>query len=82
MMWLNCPRYHNQLGSTYLKTYIVKFAAIMKPVFIKWPEGEHLLQIMETYSRLGFPGAIGSKDLTHITLGKCSTKFKNVATGK
>ena len=41
----------------------------MRPIFIKWPQGERLAQIMDTYARAGFPGAIGSKDVTHIRLG-------------
>ena len=41
----------------------------MKPLFIKWPTDDEIIKIMETYTRLGFPGAIGSKDVTHIELG-------------
>jgi hypothetical protein len=39
--------------------------------FVCMPEGEGLGKVMEMYSVLGFPGALGSMDATHVRLGKC-----------
>ena len=36
---------------------------------IKLPSSEEIIPIMDTYARLGFPGAFCSKDVTHIYLG-------------
>ena len=42
------------------------------------PTGERLVNVMEMYAMLGFPGAIGSMDATHIRLGKCPAHILSV----
>lgn len=50
--------------------------------YVSFPEGEDLEQVNRTYAKLGFPGACGSMDVTHIPLGKCPEGLKQLATGK
>lgn len=52
------------------------FGQIVKP-----PTGERLQSVMDTYSRLGFPGAVGSIDCTHIYWGKCPVSLANLCRG-
>lgn len=50
--------------------------------YVKPPTGEKLEEVMDTYARLGFPGAVGSVDCTHIYWGKCPVGLTNLCTGK
>lgn len=49
---------------------------------VKPPTGDRLAQVMATYSRLGYPGAVGSIDCTHIFWGKCPVSLTNLCKGK
>jgi hypothetical protein len=53
------------------------FADTVKP-----PTGDRLRQVMNTYSRLGFPGAVGSIECTHILWSKCPVSITNLCKGK
>ena len=46
------------------------------------PTGDALREVMDTYKSMGFNGAIGSIDCTHILLNKCPKEFVNICTGK
>jgi len=46
------------------------------------PTLEELHHIMETYRKLGFPGAIGSVDCTHVDWNKCPYSMANSCRGK
>ena len=64
------------------KTFVVNFAYHFKDAFIHMPEGDDLIEVMKVYSRLGFPGCIGSMDCTHIKWLKCPQDLTNLCTGK
>ncbi len=51
------------------KVFVKNFSKHLKPLFIKLPTIDELVAVMDTYARLGFPGAFCSKDVTHIYLG-------------
>ena len=53
------------------------FAESVKP-----PTGDKLTEVMATYARLGYPGAVGSIDCTHIYWGKCPVRLTNLCKGK
>lgn len=46
------------------------------------PEGAYLRSVKDTYAKMGFPGAIGSMDCTHIRWDKCPSNLQNVCRGK
>ena len=69
--------------ATYIfKTFVTEFSKVFMSTFVKFPEQEELLDIMETYRMLGFPGAIGSVDCTHVRLNRCPNNLKWLCTGK
>jgi hypothetical protein len=50
--------------------------------FVKYPEGPELDLVQRTYEEMGFGGACGSMDATHVRLGKCPHGLRVLATGK
>jgi hypothetical protein len=50
--------------------------------FVKRQENEDLHYVMDTYSRLGFPGCVGSIDCTHLWWAMCPVGKTNVCKGK
>eukprot|EP00904_Undaria_pinnatifida_P003324 jgi/Undpi1/12993/HiC_scaffold_7.g02657.m1 len=58
------------------------FAAEMYDEYIYLPTGEYLTKVMEQYDRIGFPGAVGSTDVTHIYWGMCPYNQARMYTGK
>jgi hypothetical protein len=50
--------------------------------FVRPPTGVKLAKVMDEYSRLGFPGAVGSIDCTHIFWDRCPQRDQNLARGK
>ena len=76
----------SDLGATTVrnifKAFVVNFDKHFKKEFIKMPEGEELSQILNVYSRLGFPGAVGSMDCTHIPWLSCPSELTNLCVGK
>jgi hypothetical protein len=51
------------------------------PIFVRFPTGDDLKEVMEVYSRLGLPGACGSIDCTHIRWTMCPKKLTHSCTG-
>ena len=51
--------------------FCTKFVASYYFDFVKRPENEDLERVMDTYARLGFPGAVGSIDCTHLWWMMC-----------
>lgn len=49
--------------------------------FISFPQDEELERVTRTYEELGFPGACGSMDATHVRLHKCPHGLRVLATG-
>ena len=64
------------------KTFINNFANLFYGEYVKWPEDNDLINSMEVYRRLGFPGCFGSIDCTHVKWSMCSKDLKWKATGK
>jgi hypothetical protein len=51
-------------------------------LYVHPPAGAKLTEVMDTYARLGFPGAVGSIDCTHIFWSKCPVELTNLCRGK
>jgi Plant transposon protein len=67
-----------------LTTYcycVSNFVAIYYTEFIKIPSGA-LDKVLRQYELLGFPGTVGSVDITRILLGKCPKEFMPLCVGK
>lgn len=64
----------------------VKFISFIAKDFreewIRVPEGEDLEKVMKEYTLMGFPGAIGSMDATHVHWNRCPSGAKNMHNGK
>ena len=58
------------------------FSEALYDLYVRPPEGEELLVVMERYRRLGFPEAIGSVDSTHVKWSMCSKDDRWLASGK
>ena len=64
------------------KKFVSNYSRHYYDSFVKIPEGDDLLKVMEVYRRLGFPGSFGSIDCTHIKWRMCGSKLKWKCTGK
>ncbi len=64
--------------SEFSENFVSKFYA----KFVYFPEGRELLNALEVYRKLGFPGCVGSIDCTHIDWRACKKKYRFEATGK
>jgi hypothetical protein len=50
--------------------------------YVKVPEGDDLEKVIEVYRKLGFPGALGSMDCTHVKWDKCPVYLQNFCKDK
>ena len=63
------------------KTWTHNFAKL-KSHFIRIPEGQELVKVMEVYNKLGLTGAVGSIDCTHLKWDRCPNINRNNYIGK
>ena len=67
----------------FFKIFLKNFPRVLFKDVIKLPkEGEELNKVMNVYRKMGFPGAVGSVDATHIRWHMCPVEFVHAATGK
>lgn len=64
------------------KKFVEGFTKHLFPLYVKFPEGEKLVKTMQVFARLGFPGAFGSMDITHLKWLMCPVEDKQLHTGK
>ncbi|CAM9501263.1 unnamed protein product [Discosporangium mesarthrocarpum] len=55
---------HESTVKACFHTFGKNFANRMYKTWISVPEGENLKEVIATYARLGFPGAVGSCNVT------------------
>ena len=67
---------------TIFKEFVKNYSRIFYDAYVNMPTGSDLVETMETYRRLGFPGCIGSIDCTHVKWSACGKDKKWKATGK
>lgn len=58
------------------------FSREMYDEHIHLPTGDYQTKVMREYDRLGFTGAVGSTDVTHIAWGRCPYNQARSYTGK
>jgi hypothetical protein len=63
-------------------TFIRNMSGKLLSEYVKVPVGEEFEKLKETYTKLGFPGCIGSIDCTHIAWDNCPVGYTNLNTGK
>ena len=60
-----------------------KFVDVFRDRWIIYPTNAvEAADNLAVYSRLGFPGAVGSVDCTHVYWGRCPAQFSNTFSGK
>ena len=60
-----------------------KFVSVYRERWIYYPlTAIEAADNLAVYNRLGFPGAVGSVDCTHVLWGRCPAQFQNTYTGK
>jgi len=64
------------------KQFVKEFSEKFYHEYVRFPSGREHLQVKEMYRRLGFPGCIGSIDVTHVYWAMCMKDKKWRATGK
>lgn len=64
------------------KKFVSNYTKAFYSTYVNFPRGDDLLETMETYRRLGFPGCFGSIDCTHVKWAACAKDDKWKATGK
>ena len=62
--------------------FVFNFVPKFLPLHVSMPTGSELRDVMNTYKAMGFNGAIGSIDCTHVLLNKCPKEYANICTGK
>ncbi len=63
--------------------FVFNFAPKFLQLHVCMPTGSELRDVMNTYKAMGFNGAIGSIDCTHVLLlNKCPNEYANICTGK
>jgi hypothetical protein len=50
--------------------------------FVFFPQGEQIQKVNDTYSKVGFPGACGSMDVTHLRWDACPKDMTNFYKGR
>jgi hypothetical protein len=72
-----------QSTSLYIfKDFCSGFVKHFYTTFVYFPIGEELQQINDVFSKVGFPGACGSMDVTHFRWDRCPTDRWNFFKGK
>ena len=67
----------------FFKIFLINFPkTLFKDVIRFLREGVELQNVMRVYQKMGFPGAVGSVDATHIRWHQCPVEFVHAATGK
>lgn len=67
----------------FFKIFIVNFPKCLKNEVLRPPrEGDELEKVMNVYKKMGFPGAVGSVDATHIRWHMCPVEKVHLAQGK
>ncbi|CAN0357775.1 unnamed protein product, partial [Discosporangium mesarthrocarpum] len=73
---------HESTVQACFHTFCKNFAKGVYKTSISAPKGNNLKEVTATYARLGFPGAVGSCDMTHVRWNKTPASRTVYYTGK
>jgi hypothetical protein len=76
---LNISESHINL---FFKQFLSNYAELLYEKYVHIPHGEELSAVMEVYRRMGFPGCVGSMDVTHVYWDKCPNHLRFLCKGK
>jgi hypothetical protein len=76
---LNISESHTNL---FFKQFLSNYAEKLYSKYVYVPQNEELHNVVETYRRMGFPGCVGSMDVTHIYWDKCPKRLRFLCKGK
>lgn len=65
-----------------LKHFCIGFVEAFYKDFVYFPEGDDLANVMDVFAKVGFPGAMGSMDVTHFRWLACPKDNYNFCKGK
>ena len=68
--------------NTIFHVFCQNFVSEFYSKYVNVPTGKQMKKVMEVYSRLGLPGAMGSMDCTHVRWDRCPRQFTNHCVGK
>jgi hypothetical protein len=72
-----------QTHRNFFESFMAFGRKVIYPMKVKLPETlPEFCSALSYYQKLGFPGAIGSVDATHVRLWRCPENFHNTSTGK
>ncbi len=53
------------------KSFVKTYSEALYDVHVYVPAGEELDQVVDDYAKMGFPGCVGSMDVTHLMWKQC-----------
>ena len=68
--------------NTMFKTFLKLYADMYYNKYVYVPEGEEMDGVVEDYTRMGFPGCVGSMDVTHILWHQCPVSLRHLCVGR
>ena len=74
---------HISTMQAFFHAFWARFVLHFKSDWIKYPRSsEEAASVLRTFERAGFPGAVGSLDVTHVRWARCPARLANTYTGK
>ena len=64
------------------KSFVKAYSEAFYDVHVYVPEGEELEQVVDDYTKMGFPDCVGSMDVTHLMWKQCPSSLRHVCTGR
>ena len=64
------------------KAFVKKYSDAYYDKYVYVPEGEEMEKVMSDYAKMGFPGCVGSMDVTHLMWKQCPSSLRHVCTGR
>ena len=64
------------------KSFVKNYSEAYYDVHVYVPEGEEMDPAIADYTKMGFPGCVGSMDLTHLMWKQCPSALRHVCTGR
>jgi hypothetical protein len=72
----------NETVNHMFKQFLENYATAYFDKYVYVPNGEEMNKVVEDYTRMGFPGCVGSMDVTHIMWKQCPSSLRHVCTGR
>jgi hypothetical protein len=68
--------------NTMFHTFLHQYADNYYAKYVYVPEGPEMDQVVEDYTRMGFPGCVGSMDVTHVYWNQCPVALRHLCNGR